>query len=630
MSELRPVGSTPEAVAHAAKPKPLICLRDLSNYRDSGCVMPDSPDTKPFIQVPALSAPSLSGMPPINARPLSTGSTFSGNYGMTGAHSPPPSINGRTPSPSMGGSNSGQQLPPACGARQLSKLKRFLTTLQQFGSDISPEIGDRVRSLVLSLVNSHMSIEEFHAKLQEATNFPLRPFVIPFLKANLPLLQRELLHCARLAKQSPQQYLTHNERILFDPSHSPLDLINTEFNENGKRPTPERTKENGLDLHTDQPPPAKRPLTVSPSSSSRVSPSTPSFGSSGSGGAFSHLGGGSLRLEDISLSREMREREHSERERIERQERDRRFSFGGYSRNEMEQLDRVEEDWKNIEHMLHCIVGMVEKCKRALASLQEKTQRDREEFSIWSHRHDSDGKKREGLGLRDDRVSDVKRRAEEAVNEVKRQAVSELQKAVSAAEAKANDLVTAERSKMDRAISDVKKQAQEELLAALHRQEESAESCWNCGRKASETCSGCNVARYCGHFCQHKDWETHHKVCGQGIQAVSHSRSGRSQKNSSVASVPEPMEKVKKSPALPSLPSNSATPVSSSPSIAPLTPLPVGSPTRITSPDVALPVVAAGSPVDSTSAPSPVGSTSSSKGEASPPVTDNIKVEQQC
>lgn len=63
--------------------------------------------------------------------------------------------------------------------------------------------------------------------------------------------------------------------------------------------------------------------------------------------------------------------------------------------------------------MLHCIVGMVEKCKRALASLQEKTQRDREEFSIWSHRHDSDGKKREGLGLRDDRVSDVKRRAGE-------------------------------------------------------------------------------------------------------------------------------------------------------------------------------------------------------------------------
>ena len=72
---------------------------------------------------------------------------------MNGSHSPLSSLNGRTPSPpSM--ANSAQQLPPACGARQLSKLKRFLTTLQQFGSDISPEIGERVRSLVLGLVVS--------------------------------------------------------------------------------------------------------------------------------------------------------------------------------------------------------------------------------------------------------------------------------------------------------------------------------------------------------------------------------------------------------------------------------------------------------------------------------------------
>lgn len=37
-------------------------------------------------------------------------------------------------------------------------------------------------------------------------------------------------------------------------------------------------------------------------------------------------------------------------------------------------------------------------------------------------------------------------------------------------------------------------------------------ACWNCGRKANETCSGCNLARYCGSFCQHKDWEQHHQV----------------------------------------------------------------------------------------------------------------------
>lgn len=38
--------------------------------------------------------------------------------------------------------------------------------------------------LSVSLQNSTLTIEEFHAKLQEATNFPLRPFVIPFLKVS--------------------------------------------------------------------------------------------------------------------------------------------------------------------------------------------------------------------------------------------------------------------------------------------------------------------------------------------------------------------------------------------------------------------------------------------------------------
>lgn len=45
------------------------------------------------------------------------------------------------------------------------------------------------------------------------------------------------------------------------------------------------------------------------------------------------------------------------------------------------------------------------------------------------------------------------------------------------------------------------------------------QNCWNCGRRAQETCSGCNVARYCGSFCQHKDWENHHKVCGPDLKS---------------------------------------------------------------------------------------------------------------
>jgi hypothetical protein len=51
------------------------------------------------------------------------------------------------------------------------------------------------------LQSNSITIEEFHHSLQDVTNFPLRPFVVPFLRAHLPLLQRELSNLARLAKQ---------------------------------------------------------------------------------------------------------------------------------------------------------------------------------------------------------------------------------------------------------------------------------------------------------------------------------------------------------------------------------------------------------------------------------------------
>jgi len=72
---------------------------------------------------------------------------------LNGAPSPPQRV-GNGPASSSSSSLTNQQLPATCGARQLSKLKRFLTTLQQFGNDISPEIGEKVRTLVLALVVS--------------------------------------------------------------------------------------------------------------------------------------------------------------------------------------------------------------------------------------------------------------------------------------------------------------------------------------------------------------------------------------------------------------------------------------------------------------------------------------------
>uniref|UniRef100_A0A3P8UH19 CBFA2/RUNX1 partner transcriptional co-repressor 3 n=1 Tax=Cynoglossus semilaevis TaxID=244447 RepID=A0A3P8UH19_CYNSE len=504
--------------------------------------MPDSPaDVK---TQPRSTPPTMPPPPPAVSQATNRSASFTpttkhkrcplGSHGsvhmlLNGSSHSPTSLNG-APSTPNGFSNgpamsstaslSNQQLPPACGARQLCKLKRFLTTLQQFGNDISPEIGERVRSLVLGLVNSTLTIEEFHSKLHEATNFPLRPFVIPFLKANLPLLQRELLHCARLAKQTPAQYLAQHEQLLLDANaSSPLDSseIMLEMNEHGKRRTPERTKD-GSDrdgLHPEHL--AKRPCTISPSQ--RFSPST---------GLPPHPPPN----EDMALAHQYRDvYRHNEHRDV--RERHRQTAVHGARQEEVidhRLTDREwAEEWKHLDNLLNCIMDMVEKTRRSLTVLRRCQEADREEMNHWIRRYSDVEEMKKGGSNGQDFLhrppsgylpEEIWRKAEEAVNEVKRQAMTELQKAVSDAERKAHEMISAERSKMERALAEAKRQASEDALTVINQQEDSSESCWNCGRKASETCSGCNTARYCGSFCQHKDWEKHHHVCGQGLQGM--------------------------------------------------------------------------------------------------------------
>ncbi|XP_074471449.1 protein CBFA2T3 isoform X3 [Sebastes fasciatus] len=533
--------------------------------------MPDSPaDVK---TQPRSTPPTMPPPPPAVSQATNRNASFTpatSKSMLNGSSHSPTSLNG-APSTPNGFSNgpamsstaslSNQQLPPACGARQLCKLKRFLTTLQQFGNDISPEIGERVRSLVLGLVNSTLTIEEFHSKLHEATNFPLRPFVIPFLKANLPLLQRELLHCARLAKQTPAQYLAQHEQLLLDANaSSPLDSseIMLEMNEHGKRRTPDRTKDSSErdGLHPEHL--AKRPCTISPSQ--RFSPSTGLPAHPPPNGLPTHppnglphppnpqVGPQHYRLEDMALAHQYRDAyRHNEH----RDPRDRHRPTAVHGARQEEVIDHRltdrewAEEWKHLDNLLNCIMDMVEKTRRSLTVLRRCQEADREEMNHWIRRYsDVEEMKKEihrdflhrpPSGYLPEEIwrkagttsiplspalKHLQNRQEEAVNEVKRQAMSELQKAVSDAERKAHEMISAERSKMERALADAKRQASEDALTVINQQEDSSESCWNCGRKASETCSGCNTARYCGSFCQHKDWEKHHHVCGQGLQGM--------------------------------------------------------------------------------------------------------------
>ncbi|GFY59983.1 protein CBFA2T1 [Trichonephila inaurata madagascariensis] len=410
----------------------------LFRYRDLpvGIKMPDSPESLIKNQITSNSTNNVTGV--------------------NGNHSPHPP--GGTPSPpitSLTSSNTVPhhlEIPSSNGTsrgKHVIKIKRFLATLQQFASDMSVEVGERVHSLIIGLVSSSVSIEDFHHKIQEITNYPLKP-------------------------------------------NGKLDIDYSETNGDG-------------------PPPAKRHHPIpSPTLSSRTSPGAPSC-----------LGlppGLNLRLPEDAVHT-YRDRE-GRIDRYERFERELYRPFYGNMSREYSDDREMEEEWRNIHTMLSCILGMVEKTKRALCILQHRSYAERAELTSWIRHPEMEPKKRPSdivshFKIAEDRVTEVRRRAEEAVNEVKRQAVAELQKAVSAAESKASELVAAERIKMERMLAEARRQAAEDALAVVTHQEESTENCWNCGRKGNETCSGCNVARYCGSFCQHKDWESHHRVCSQ-------------------------------------------------------------------------------------------------------------------
>lgn len=121
--------------------------------------------------------------------------------------------------------------------------------------------------------------------------------------------------------------------------------------------------------------------------------------------------------------------------------------------------NRGDEEWRNIHVMLNCILSMVEKTKRALTILQQRN--NQELTNEWLRKQDVgvDLKKAaneimvQAVRQTEDRVAEVRRRAEDAVNDVKRQAVMELQKAVAAAETKANELVATERAKMEKLLT---------------------------------------------------------------------------------------------------------------------------------------------------------------------------------
>ncbi|KAL0102946.1 hypothetical protein PUN28_018329 [Cardiocondyla obscurior] len=531
-----------------------------------------------------------------------------------------------------------------------SKLKRLLGTLVQFATDISADTGDTVRTLVLALLSGSMTAEEFHSALQEATNFPLRSFVLPYLKHTLPSLQRDLNNAARASNQSCVQFLRSNESTVLEavglaPSGESVEAFGEHGGANGIGGG------NQCSAH----------YAMRSNSNPGVGAIQHAVGSSNAAGALHHYPGAThapkrrasdtpyyengVLLDDMPVYGKRSVNPWSHHHQPQQQQQQQQpstdpsycwyhplHSSGGSIQGHahghghgpspvppsLVQINQInafsaphhltqqpqpsmghglqtpnggslDDEWKNIHVMLNCILGMVEKTKRALAILQRRgcsspaaaapppnvvaTQNgtgtnggggngnnptSTNGVQVESSTGDRDGSLKRLSGeivaqtirVTEDRVAEVKRRAEEAVLEVKRAAVAEVQRAVAVAvaESRANERLRVHRL-LDLPLSQRNPSSlRQGPFLRLHGSSGAVEtgarsvttptttpnsvpsttddekdihltsmmgsSCWNCGRPALETCGGCGIARYCGSFCQHRDWEAgHHTTC---------------------------------------------------------------------------------------------------------------------
>ncbi|XP_050522890.1 protein CBFA2T1 isoform X2 [Daktulosphaira vitifoliae] len=398
--------------------------------------------------------------------------------------------------------------------RNHSKLKRFLSTLVQFSVQLSPQISDRVKGQIFNLVNNLISPEEFHHNVQEMTNFPLRPFVLPFLKNHIPSLHRELNSLARNNKQTLQQYLKQHENAYLDRDSQPSEPSEIFHQvEKVQAPPPPSRENNAV---------ASNSCAGSVNSNKRPYQDGNNYFENGCIIDVDYQQP-CVKRSNLSYGMPFMYHHHTHLTNQETQHPYNIVPLLHIRGDPEDNKGHVEDEWKNIHVMLNCILSMVEKTKKALGILQERGLAE-SNLPEWIKKKSTEEMLSQTVRLAEEKIEAVKKRAEESMNDIKHQALAELQKLVLSAESKIIEMMVTEKAKMNAATAAAVAAAcnggSRSLIGSATASQISPStlmpqynSCWNCGRKANETCSGCNTAQYCSSFCQHKDWETHHQTC---------------------------------------------------------------------------------------------------------------------
>ena len=115
----------------------------------------------------------------------------------------------------------------------------------------------------------------------------------------------------------------------------------------------------------------------------------------------------------------------------------------------------IEDDFIKIETALSSINEMVSKTKQIISQVQHKSIRLKTRAESYENqlkrKNDFDSSNN------DERIDEIRKKAENTINEVKRQAHMELQRVINASEIKTNEILKKEREKFEIALDEFKK-----------------------------------------------------------------------------------------------------------------------------------------------------------------------------
>ncbi|KAI9561541.1 Protein CBFA2T1 [Daphnia sinensis] len=440
-------------------------------------------------------------------------------------------------------------------------LKQVLVATLKLSGSISRQHSDRALQIVTDLLIGAIDSNEFQQRVSETVHLSFRSFVLPLLDRQLNGLRRELaarLHPARLLAQPATASQTTKEHVkallLLDSQLQSLHQDSTSESSSQQQLSVWQVFQPGEAQAGSHPAGSETAAAESVIEATQLVHNATTRKRRASASLIENSGAGDDMVEETRKRAAlysahppvwMPPKENASQHPMvavggpRQRETSSNKTASSYPSNPMTsfQSQQGDEEWANIHTMLNCILSMVEKTRRALGILQHRASNDnqqqqkRRDSTSLHHQQQvtyeaSELRRQAGeliaqtLKATEDRVNQVKRKAEEAVHDVRRAAMIELQRALSA-----------ERLRAERLAAEARRQGAEEALSALgqhammsssHHQTSPAnkELCWNCGRRANETCSGCNMARYCSTFCQHKHWEVHHKICGRVSQVM--------------------------------------------------------------------------------------------------------------